>query len=57
MNVTEAEIIDFCKNRLASYKKPQSVDFLDNLPKSPEGKVLRRQLRDRYWKGYERKIH
>jgi long-chain acyl-CoA synthetase len=57
MVVTEDELKDFCKAHLASYKKPQSVDFVDNLPKSPEGKVLRRELRDPYWKGLERRVH
>ena len=35
--VTEEEIIEFCKNRLAGYKKPRSVDFVDELPKNPAG--------------------
>lgn len=57
MMVTEQEIIDFCKSHLASYKKPKSVDFMTSLPKSPEGKVLRRTLREPYWKGHDRRIH
>jgi acyl-CoA synthetase (AMP-forming)/AMP-acid ligase II len=56
MNATEDEIIEFCKNHLASYKKPQSVDFLDTLPKNPQGKILRRELRAPYWKQYSRTI-
>jgi fatty-acyl-CoA synthase len=43
--VTEEEIIEFCKDRLASYKKPTSVVFVDALPKSPVGKVLKRVLK------------
>jgi long-chain acyl-CoA synthetase len=54
---TEQEIIDFCKNYLASYKKPKTVEFMASLPKSPEGKVLRRILREPHWKGHERRIH
>jgi acyl-CoA synthetase (AMP-forming)/AMP-acid ligase II len=54
---TEQEIIDFSKNYLASYKKPKTVEFMASLPKSPEGKVLRRTLREPYWKGHERRIH
>jgi acyl-CoA synthetase (AMP-forming)/AMP-acid ligase II len=56
MTATEEEIIEFCKQRLASYKKPQSVDFMDSLPKNPQGKILRRELRAHYWKDYTRTI-
>lgn len=41
---TEQEILDFCKERLASYKRPRMVEFLDALPKSTVGKILRREL-------------
>ncbi len=54
--VTAEEIISFCRDNLASYKKPKSVDFVDELPKSAYGKVLKRELRDRYWTGYQRKV-
>jgi len=53
---SEDEIIRFCKESLASYKKPKSVEFLDALPRNPQGKILKRVLRDRYWKDKERKI-
>ncbi len=43
--VDEAELIDHCKQRLAAYKYPRSVEFRDALPKNPVGKVLRRLLR------------
>jgi fatty-acyl-CoA synthase len=46
--VTEQEIIDHCKRYLASYKKPTSVSFVDELPKSPLGKVLKKELRERF---------
>ncbi|BCJ87973.1 class I adenylate-forming enzyme family protein [Effusibacillus dendaii] len=54
--VSEDEIIAFCKERLASYKKPSSVEFVESLPKSAVGKVVRRLLRDPYWEGKQRKI-
>jgi acyl-CoA synthetase (AMP-forming)/AMP-acid ligase II len=44
-SVTEAEIIDHCRTRLASYKKPSSVEFVTELPKNAYGKVLKRELR------------
>ena len=56
MTATADEIIGFCKERLASYKKPQSVDFMDTLPKNAQGKILRRELRAPYWKQYTRTI-
>ncbi len=43
---TGAEIVDFCKERLAAYKVPKSVEFRESLPKSAVGKVLRKILRD-----------
>ncbi len=53
---TEQELIEYCRVRLASYKKPSTVEFVDSLPKSAVGKVVRRLLRDPYWKGKERPI-
>jgi acyl-CoA synthetase (AMP-forming)/AMP-acid ligase II len=49
--VTEAEIIEHCKRSIASYKKPHSIEFVPELPKNAYGKVLKRELRDRYWAG------
>ncbi len=46
MKVTEQEIIDLCKQTIASYKKPRSVEFVRQLPKSPTGKILKRVMRD-----------
>jgi long-chain acyl-CoA synthetase len=43
------ELIDHCRQRLAHYKCPVSVDFVDELPRLPNGKLLKRRLRDRYW--------
>jgi acyl-CoA synthetase (AMP-forming)/AMP-acid ligase II len=54
---TAGELIEFCKARLASYKKPTSVDIVAELPKSDTGKILRRAVREPYWRGHERKIH
>jgi acyl-CoA synthetase (AMP-forming)/AMP-acid ligase II len=46
---TAEEIIEYCKGRLSSYKKPTSVDFMDQLPRNPSGKVLKTELRKPYW--------
>lgn len=45
---TEADIIGVCRDRLASYKKPKRVIFLDELPKTVSGKIVKRDLRDRF---------
>lgn len=48
MKATEKEIIQFCKENLASYKKPTSVDFMEALPKSSQGKILKKGLKELY---------
>lgn len=50
------EIIAFARERIAGYKLPKSVDFVDALPRNPSGKILRRELRDPYWEGQERRV-
>lgn len=45
--VTEQELTDFCRTSLASYKKPRKVFFLEQLPKNPSGKILKRILREK----------
>jgi acyl-CoA synthetase (AMP-forming)/AMP-acid ligase II len=54
--VSERELIDYCAQSLAGYKKPKAVEFVDALPVSAYGKVLRRQVRERYWSDPDRKI-
>ncbi len=54
--VAEEDIINFCKEHLASYKKPKSVEFIDAIPKNPYGKVLKRALREKYWAGEARRV-
>ena len=46
--LTEEEVIEHCKEHLASYKKPKSVDFVDALPRSSTMKVLKTVLREKY---------
>jgi acyl-CoA synthetase (AMP-forming)/AMP-acid ligase II len=53
---TQEEIINFCKDHLASYKKPKSVEFIAEIPKNPYGKVLKRELREKYWVGETRRV-
>jgi long-chain acyl-CoA synthetase len=52
----ERELLAFCKEQLAGYKCPRSVDFSAELPRHPTGKLYKRLLRDRYWEGHQSKI-
>ncbi|MFH0999006.1 MAG: long-chain-fatty-acid--CoA ligase [Pseudomonadota bacterium] len=56
MCATAGDLISFCKENMASYKKPSTVEFHEALPKSPTGKILKRILRDEYWKGHDKKV-
>ncbi|MGH8189281.1 MAG: fatty acid--CoA ligase [Steroidobacteraceae bacterium] len=50
-------IIAWARERIASYKVPKSIDFIEALPRNASGKILRRQLREPYWKGRERQVN
>ena len=56
MSATEEELIDLCKENLASYKKPRTIEFRRELPKSPTGKILKRVIREAFWKGRDRSV-
>jgi len=56
MKVTAAELIAFCDERLAGYKKPRSIDFVDELPRDAAGKLLKRKVREPYWAGTSRRV-
>ena len=56
MRATGDELIAFSGERLAGYKKPRSVDLVDELPRDAAGKLLKRKLRDVYWAGAGRKV-
>jgi acyl-CoA synthetase (AMP-forming)/AMP-acid ligase II len=53
----EAALIELCKAELGSVKAPKSVDFIDDLPRSPAGKVLKTDLRKAYWDGQARSVN
>jgi fatty-acyl-CoA synthase len=50
---SKSELIEHCRARLAHYKCPRSVEFLEQLPRTGTGKVLKRELRKKYWQGQE----
>lgn len=55
-SVTEQEIDEVCRQRIASYKRPRSIEFVDALPKTATGKIRRHELRQQYWAGQDRRV-
>jgi long-chain acyl-CoA synthetase len=53
---TADDIIDFCRSRVADYKRPRTVDFVAEVPRNPSGKLLKREIRAPYWEGRERRV-
>ena len=54
--LTEEDVMSFCRQRLAHFKCPTSVDWTDELPRNPSGKILKVELRKPYWAGKERQV-
>jgi long-chain acyl-CoA synthetase len=52
----EAELMAFCTERLAKFKVPKTIEFVAELPRDPNGKLVKRKLRDPYWEGHQRAI-
>ena len=55
-DVSGEELIEFCKGRIASFKKPESVDFVEELPKNNYGKIVKNLIRAPYWGGRQSKV-
>ena len=55
-SLSEDEIISYARTQIAAYKCPKSIEFIKELPRNPSGKILRRELRDPYWEGIDRKV-
>jgi len=51
------ELMEFCRGRLADFKRPRSVDFTAQLPKNSNGKLSRKDVREPYWQGRERRVN
>ena len=54
--VSDADLVEFCRERLAGYKTPRRYEFVQEIPRNPSGKVLKRVLREPYWEGVERRV-
>ena len=50
------ELIDFCRDRIAGYKIPRQLEIIDEMPRNPSGKILKKELRKPFWEGQERSI-
>jgi len=55
--VSIEELTAFCRERMAGYKLPRSMELVDGLPVSAAGKVLKRELRKPFWAGQDRAVH
>ena len=55
--LSEDELIDWSRDKLAGFKRPRSVDFIDVIPRNPSGKILKRKLREPYWAGATRQVN
>lgn len=57
MQASADELIDFCRDRLAGFKRPRSVDFVAALPRNANGKISRKEVREPYWQGRTRRVN
>lgn len=55
-DATADEIIEFCKGKIAGYKRPRRVEFIAELPRNASGKVLKKDLRGKHWEGQKRQV-
>jgi fatty-acyl-CoA synthase len=56
-SLTERELRVYCRQQLASYKVPAHFEFVESLPKSGTGKILKKVLKSQAWEGFEKKIN
>jgi acyl-CoA synthetase (AMP-forming)/AMP-acid ligase II len=54
--VTEAELLEYCRDRLAAYQRPKRIEFYDSLPRTVYGKLDKKAVKKKYWEGRERMI-
>jgi long-chain acyl-CoA synthetase len=56
-DITAGELLDWVRQRIAGYKRPKSVDFIDTLPRNPTGNILKRELRRPFWGDKQRQVN
>jgi acyl-CoA synthetase (AMP-forming)/AMP-acid ligase II len=57
MNTTTEELMKFTAEKLGGFKKPKSVEIWPDLPKNPAGKILKREMREKYWAGKTKRVN
>jgi acyl-coenzyme A synthetase/AMP-(fatty) acid ligase len=55
-SATEEDLVTHCRDKLGGYKCPKGVEFWDELPKTPVGKIIRKDVKKTFWEGQERSI-
>ena len=55
--LTEEALVEWSRGRLAGFKRPRSVDFVQAIPRNPTGKIMKRELREAYWSGSARRVN
>jgi fatty-acyl-CoA synthase len=55
--LTVEDLVAYCRTRLPGFKIPKSVEFYDSLPKGGTGKILKKELREKYWQGQDKRVH
>jgi acyl-CoA synthetase (AMP-forming)/AMP-acid ligase II len=55
--LNEAALIEWARDKMAGFKRPRSIDFVDKLPRNASGKLLKRTLREPYWQGLQRRVN
>jgi len=53
---TPEEIMEFCAERMGGFKRPRSVEVWPELPKSPVGKILKKEIKEKFWAGRDKRI-
>lgn len=56
-SLSETSLIEWSRDKLAGFKRPRSVDFIETLPRNASGKLLKRSLREPYWAGFARRVN
>ncbi|MEO9103069.1 MAG: fatty-acid--CoA ligase, partial [Rhodoferax sp.] len=54
--LSDSEVIAFCRERLAGFKCPTSVEWMADIPRNPSGKILKYELREPYWRGKAQRV-
>ena len=57
MDAKALEVINFVRGKIADFKLPRSIEFVESLPRTPSGKIQKGKLREKYWQDYQRRVN